>query len=227
MPKIYRLSRTGLRLFYKVRHHRGHGIHSPFVFSLITKVIEEKRPYYLYKDIQNILDDSPEITKKVTKYNLLNFRIVNYFNAKNIIELGSGYGLNTLFLTAPLSSSKCIVVEKSARKKIIAENLYKKWNRNIIVHENLVSDIKEKQDCIYINLNYYEASYEEFISQLLPLVSENSFIIIKGIRTKKHHQTLWRKLKILKEVTVLLDLYNMGILFFNTKYHKRNYRISF
>ncbi len=227
MPKIYRLSRTGLRLFYKVRHHRGHGIHSPFVFGLITKVIEEKRPYYLYQDIQNILDDSPEITKKVTKYSLLNFRIINYFNAKNIIELGSGYGLNTLFLTAPLSGSKCIVVEKSARRKIIAENLYKKWNRNIIVHENLVSDIKEKQDCIYINLNYYEASYEEFISQLLPLVSENSFIIIKGIRTKKHHQTLWRKLKILKEVTVSLDLYNMGILFFNTKYHKRNYRISF
>ena len=82
MPKVYRISRSGVRLYYKTRHHRGHGIHSPFVFSLITKVIEEKKPYYKYKDIASLLAKHPEIKQNPNKYNLLSFRLVSYFNAQ-------------------------------------------------------------------------------------------------------------------------------------------------
>ncbi len=117
MPKVYRISRSGIRLFYKIRHHRGHGIHSPFVFSLITKVIEEKKPYYKYQDIVDFFAKYPDIKVNPNKYNLLSFRLISHFNAEKILELGSGKGLNTLYLSAPSSKTKCICVEQSEQKR--------------------------------------------------------------------------------------------------------------
>lgn len=227
MPKIYRISRSGIRLFYKIRHHRGHGIHSPFVFNLITKVIEEKKPYYKYQDIKKHLTEFAEITEKTDKYNLLSFRLVGYFDAESILELGSGTGLNTLYLTAPSSKVKCICFEQSEQKRGIARKLYKNWDRDISFCEKGLFEAMGKQDCIYLDLTRYNADYEFVEKKLIPLVNEDSFVIVKGIRTNKAHQLLWRKLKLISGVTVSLDLYHMGILFFNPKLHKRNYRISF
>lgn len=227
MPKIYRISRSGIRLFYKIRHHRGHGIHSPFVFSLITKVIEEKKLYYKYLDIADFLTKHPDINVTPNKYNLLSFRLVNYFNAKNILELGSGEGLNTLYLSAPSSKTKCICVELSEQKRSLAEKLYKDWDANISLYKKEDLKITENQDCIYINLVNYDVTYEYIEKDLFPMLNDTSFLVIKGIRTNKAHQLLWRRLKLINKITVSMDLYHIGILFCNPKLHKRNYRISF
>lgn len=226
MPKIYRISRAALRVFYKVRHHRGHGIHSPFVYALITKVIEEKRPYYFYSDLKVILEENKQIHEKVTKYNLLSFRLVNYFNPSTIIEIGSGEGLNALCLTAPSGKIECTVIEASENKSKKAELLFKNRNQKIKQLRSLES-INEIYDCIYLNMNNSTVSSQWIEHNLLKLVGEQSFIIIKGIRTKKRNHLLWNKLKDSDKVTVSLDLYNMGVLFFDPKLYKRNYKISF
>lgn len=39
------------------RHRKGHGVHSPFVFDLITNVVEENNPYYCYDNIESSLQE--------------------------------------------------------------------------------------------------------------------------------------------------------------------------
>lgn len=226
MPKIYRISRSGLRLFYKIRHHRGHGIHSPFVFRLVTRVIEEKNPYYAYGDISNIIHNTPDIYKKPDKYNHLSFRLINYFNAKKILELGSGEGINSLFLSASSIKAECVCVELSADKRQKAKTLYENWDRKIILQNEYIP-LTQKQDCIFINLYNFNTDFKWINEHITPLTDENSFIIIKGIRTKRKSQALWKQLIAMERVTLSLDLYNEGIIFFKPKLHKRNYAISF
>lgn len=225
MPKVYRISKAALRVFYKIRHHRGHGIHSPFIFALITKVIEEKLPYYFYKDLQELLYNK-QIDRKPTKYDLLSFRLVNYFNPTTILEIGSGDGLNTLCLTSPSKKIRCKCFEVSRDKQEKAKQLYEGFNRSIEPITSL-KDIIEIQDCIYLNLNNSSSFFEWIENNVLNLIETRSFIIIKGIRTNKRNHLLWNKLKDSDKVTVSLDLYNLGILFFNPKLYKRNYKISF
>ncbi|SHF64322.1 O-methyltransferase [Dysgonomonas macrotermitis] len=227
MPRIYKLSRTGVRILYKVRHHKGHGIHSPFVFSYITKCIEEKTPYYAYEDIKSYLELFPEISFNESKFERLLFKTVNHFKPKSILELGCGYGINTLYLTVASSQGTCISVGTNQEKEQLAKHIYSKWPRSIKFTNDQFPIVNEVQDCILLNLRDYTANHEQLVKYLFSVTGENSFIIVDGIRTNRKHQMLWKRLINSEEVKVSMDLFHMGLLFFDSKYYKRNYKLSF
>ncbi|MBK5719702.1 class I SAM-dependent methyltransferase [Dysgonomonas sp. Marseille-P4677] len=227
MPRIYKLSKAGLKLLYKIRHHRGHGIHSPFVFNLVTKVIEEKTPYHAYEDISFVLNKSQRHFK-LDKYSRLYFRLANYFEVRQVLEIGSGSGVDTLCLTAPSASINCICVEPSEEKRAQAQKLYNNWDRNIKLYTDKdLPDLSEKVDCILLNLSSYTSFSFDISEYLLNISHEKTFIIVKGIRTNKHHQTLWKSIINIESRTAVLDLFNVGILFFDKQLYKWNYQISF
>ncbi|MFV0417452.1 MAG: class I SAM-dependent methyltransferase [Dysgonomonas sp.] len=228
MPRIYKLSRTGLKLLYKIRHHRGHGIHSPFVFNLVTRVIEEKTHYHAYEDVKFILDSMPAKYYHLNKYNKLYFRLANHFKSEKILEIGSGYGVNSLCLTASSANAECVCVEVSSEIYSKARSLYEKWNRKIILsREKQLPVLSEKQDCIFINLLNYNFFPSDLNQYLVDLSYEKTIIIVEGIRTNKRCQMLWRSIMDIESRTVSLDLFNVGILFFDTKLYRWNYKISF
>lgn len=228
MTRLYKWTKTGTRLLYKIRHHKGHGVHSPFVFNLINNVIEEKRPYYFYKDIKQYLQHSTLTKAKVNKYNLLCFRLVNYFQPNNILELGSSFGINTLCLTAPSKRIRCVCIEKDDRKRVLADKLYANYGRNI-KHLDTLDELRadDKFDCICINLNNYTILTNRDLLNLLERCHDRSFIIVKGIRTTKRQFDLWNFLSKTNKRTAKLDLFNLGILFFNKSLSRWDYQISF
>lgn len=229
MPRIYKISRAGLRLIYKIRHHRGHGIHSPFVFNLINKVIEEKSPYYAYQDIRDYVNLKRDRHMKPRKVGRLLFKLVNYFEAEKILEIGSGEGLNTLYLTAPSSSIVCHSIELNPVKSATAKELYVGWDRKIVVHTEAFSAnlVTEKQDCIYINLKNYKHLNAGELEMISKLVHPKTFIIVEGIRTNKRHRALWNCIKEAAGRTTVLDLFNIGIVFFDAGLYPWEYKISF
>ena len=115
-----------LRYLLKARHRKGFGVHSPFVFHLLNYVIFEKLPFYAYvqiEQVRNILlkdktiveltdfgtgkkneSSVADIARKsleTPKFGQLLFRLVNYFQPKNIIELGTSLGISTMYLAKP------------------------------------------------------------------------------------------------------------------------------
>lgn len=227
MPRIYKLSRAGLRLLYKIRHHKGHGIHSPFVFNLITKVIEDKSSYPAYDDIKSLLGDSSS-QRRFNKYSRLYYRLTDYFEVKQVLELGSGYGIDTLSVTAPSTNTSCTCIELSERKRAEAQKLYSLLDKNIVLYKNLKeASLNGKQDCISIDLNSYNKLSDDIIKYISSLSHEKTFIIVKGIRTNKRHQMLWRDIIRIDSRTAVLDLFNVGIIFFDKRLYRWSYQISF
>ena len=227
MPRIYKLSRTGLKLIYKIRHHRGHGVHSPFVFNLINKVIEEKMSYYAYSDIAAYLNSFPDIAYKSKKFNRLSFRLVNYFNTKTIMEIGSGRGFNTLYLTIPSSKIECICIEPDPAKRIIAQKLYNDFGRKIELYDDIPLNINRKIDCLFINLKEDGHIFDKNINYLLNLLHEKSFIVVEGIRLNKNYKKVWERVAAIEGRTAVLDLFNVGMVFFDKKLYRWSYKISY
>lgn len=157
LPKVNTL-RKGSLLYRGIRYRKGFGVHSPFVFNLITKVIEEKCSYYSFYDIEllrkQLLFREGEITypdrqnkgKRKTrsiseivkresirpKHGALLFRLTNYFKSKNILQIGTTMGLSTLYLTSYATGLRCIALENVPEFATIARQAFAKEGRNPI-----------------------------------------------------------------------------------------------
>lgn len=123
-------------------HGRGHGIHSPFVFDLVTKVFRNKIDPSVVLKIENIrkknLSGSRIITvkdlgagsakmknssRKVSdivryssvprKYGILLYNMAGRFGKPEIIELGTSAGISTMYLAAACPGSLVYTVEGS------------------------------------------------------------------------------------------------------------------
>ena len=145
-------------MYRSIRYRKGFGVHSPFVFNLITKVIEEKCSYYSFYDIEllrkQLLFKEGEITypdrqnkgKRKTrsiseivkresirpKHGALLFRLANYFKSKNILQIGTTMGLSTLYLTSYATGLRCIALENVPEFATIARQAFAKEGRNPI-----------------------------------------------------------------------------------------------
>ncbi len=116
-------------LSYKAtaKYKKGYGIHSPFLFNLITTVFNDKREYNDYIQIEQrisqmkashdqinkldlgkgskrqksnhvLISDLVKHSSVSKKYGRLLFRLARHINPKNTIELGTSLGVSTCYL---------------------------------------------------------------------------------------------------------------------------------
>ncbi|SFA71907.1 Methyltransferase domain-containing protein [Flavobacterium swingsii] len=146
-----------------------HGVHSPFVFDLVTKCFYDKssKPeYLLLKEYRNSLlknKNTIEVTdfgagSRVFKSNTrqiskiaktagitskraeLLFRIVNYFQPNSILEIGTSLGLATSALSLGNLKAKITTLEGCPETASIAKNQLQKINCNNV--ESVVTEFE-------------------------------------------------------------------------------------
>ncbi len=259
-PKVNTLKKSIL-LYRGIRYRKGHGVHSPFAFNLITKVIEEKCSYYSFQDIELLRKQllysedpvsypdrrNPEKMRKSTIGNLVKreainrkrgellFKLTNYFQSKRMIQLGPTMGISTLYMTAYASDIRCIAIESVPEFAAVACQVFSKTACNPIdlrigsYQQLLPRALNElgKVDFIFFNALHEQEYNLELFKNCLPYVHDETLFVFNGIRMNKESRDYWKKICAHPQVTVSVDLYAMGLVFFNRKLHKRNYIVYF
>lgn len=260
IPKANTLRKSVL-LYRGIRYRKGYGVHSPFVFNLITKVIEERCSYYSFYDIElirkqlhfrdNIITYPDRQQKGVLrsrtvgeivereaikpKHGALLFRLTNYFKSKNILQLGPSMGLSTLYLTSYATGLKCIALENIPEFASIAQIVFDKATRNPIdlrtgsykeLLPQALKDIKHL-DFVFFNTLYEQQNNIWLFNECVKQVHNETIFVFEGIKASCKMREFWKEVCSHPEVTVTVDLYSMGIVFFNKKLHKRDYIVYF
>ncbi|HEV8507896.1 MAG TPA: class I SAM-dependent methyltransferase [Chitinophagaceae bacterium] len=132
----------------------GRGIHSPFVFDFITKVLNDKKKYEDYNKVESLRKRSlkertiltiedhgagsssasskersvSSIAKhavKSKKYGQLLYRMAKYYQADSIIELGTSLGITTSYLSFASPKGKVFTLEGSNEVANVARQNFK------------------------------------------------------------------------------------------------------
>jgi hypothetical protein len=235
--------RKSVLLYRRILRRKGHGVHSPFVYNLITKVIEERCPYYRFSDIESlrrrliVQKEARSVMVREAirpKHGALLFRLTNYFRSKNILQIGASAGLSTLYLTSYAQDVRCMTLEKTSERASIARWVYEKAARTPI---NLqVGDYQKLlpstlQDMGRVDFVFFNTRTESSNASLFGLCAgyahKDTVFVFEGIKANRSMRNLWKTVCAHPDVTVTVDLYSMGIAFFNKKLHKRNYTVYF
>ena len=54
MYSKFQLAKKYLRYYFTASNGKGHGIHSPFVFDFVKNILNDKRHFYAYSQIENL-----------------------------------------------------------------------------------------------------------------------------------------------------------------------------
>ena len=184
---------------------KGHGIHSPFAFEVITNVLNSPYTYYAFTDIPEQYPFLPGQTKSVVRFNRISFMLVNYFKTRYVLEINPGNGINTDFITSPSSQIK--------------------YNSSDF---KIGSTVHGLYDAIFINLHEEyltgDTNIETLITSLIKLCHEKSFLVINPINSKLSKQ-FWETIVKDKRISVTFDMKYTGVAFLRSSYSKQHYYI--
>jgi len=235
-----------IKLYRKLRYRKGHGVHSPFIYNLITKVIEEKTPYYVFEDIENFRKELSSCENPIgnmtvqetqpKNYGALLFRLVNFFKCSNILQIGSSTGLMSLYLALPLRKScNCYALEEKPGLldpiKTFAES--KSLTNLHWIEGDYASNLNRLKpeissfDFIFINTMGNPEKTREALNLTESFIYSGTVMVIDNIRNSKAMKILWKEIKNLKDVRLTIDLLSLGLVFFDTKLHKQHYKNYF
>ncbi|TAH43222.1 MAG: SAM-dependent methyltransferase [Bacteroidetes bacterium] len=261
MDMLHSVSRY---LRYRLLGLSPHGIHSPFVFDLLNKVILDETPYYFYEDIEALrsrllLDNrtisvtdfgtggSAKSTRKLKVSGIAkNFlqrkknaqlisRLVTHFKPKSLLELGTSLGLTSAYMALPNRQTQVITVEGCSETAAIARHNFELLgikNIELICGEfnqglPLALDKTGHLDFVYFDGNHKKEATLKYFESCLKQHSESSVFIFDDIHWSREMSDAWTQIKNNPEVTLSLDLFQLGIVFFRKGIPKQHFILKF
>ena len=246
-----------------------HGVHSPFVFDLVTKCFYDNTKYPEYETLKSyrksLLENKNTIevtdfgagsrvfksntreiakiaqTAGITPKNAeLLFRIVHYFQPKSILEIGTSLGLATSALSLGNKNVKIITLEgcpntqKQAQVQLQSRSFGTNSNfQNIeFVNTEFSTYFKTQHlspithHLIYFDGNHSKKATLDYFESLLPTISNDSVWIFDDIHWSADMEEAWEIIKNHPKVSVTIDTFQWGIVFFRAEQEKEHFIIN-
>ena len=172
---------------------------------------------------------------KPEKYGQLLYRIANFSQCESVLELGTSLGITTSYLASANPKTVCNTMEGCPETARIARSVFDALqlkNINIVVgniDEKLPSVLEgmDKIDLLFIDANHCSAAVLNYLEQCLSKMHKESILIVDDIYWSKDMQSAWEAIKKHEKVCSTIDLFQLGVVFFNTDLHKKNYKMRF
>ncbi|GEO06889.1 O-methyltransferase [Adhaeribacter aerolatus] len=257
------LLRLGFKFFvYRLQSFRLHGVHSPFVFDLYQHVIQHDGYYGAYKPIEKLrkelkqnhnkieitdlgagskinptylrpISELAKISAKPPKYAQLLFRLVNYFQPNQVLELGTSLGLTTAYLASARPKGTVYTFEgcpKIAQQAQVNFRKLKLSNINLItgnIDQTLPAFLQDtgKVDFVYFDGNHRYEPTLRYFQLCLEKHTENTVFVFDDIYWSAEMEKAWKEICSHPAVTLSIDLFQLGLIFFRKAQPKQHFTL--
>ena len=168
---------------------KGHGTHSPFVYSFIKEVLNKQIPADKFDLIEQyrkqLLQDNEmvnvwdrgagsrqsvdnmrsvkqiaKVALKPKKYSLLLHKIIAHYKPDEILEMGTSLGITTCYLAAANKHAKVVTMEGAPSVALIAKKTFSTLG--------------------YTNVNIMEGDFDETLPAYLKSVDQLGIVYVDG-----------------------------------------------
>ncbi len=244
------IRQIGSFLGHLIKARTEHGVHSPFVYDLMSKVLRpsDNRPELepieqLRKDLMKskqairvndlgagsrVFDLPVRRVADIAQTSLMSrknantlFRLARYFQPTHVLELGTSFGISTLYLAKGAETGTVTTIEGCPQTHGIALGHFERMHQSNIVP--LLGSFRtrlgealgtmERLDLAFIDGHHVKDPTLEYFEQCLAKSHNDSVIVLDDIHWSDGMEEAWEDIKRHPRVTVTVDLYDMGIVF--------------
>ena len=158
------------------------------------------------------------------------FRLANYLKPNSLLELGTSLGLGTQPLALGASESRITTVEGCPNTAAKALKAFKSFGlENIEIKtlsfESYLEENSAVFDLVYIDGNHAKTPLLAYFNQLKSHTNNDSCIIIDDLYWSPEMKEAWNEIVEDTDVTVSIDLFKMGLVFFRKEQKKQHFQI--
>lgn len=237
-----------------------HGVHSPFVFDLVTKCFYDKTNYEDYKSLFNYKKQLLKNKSKITVTDLgagstvtknenrlvceiaknagttfkrakLLYRLTSYFKPNTVLELGTSLGISTNAMSLANPKANITTIEGCPNISEFSKTNFEKHQlKNITIitgdfNDGIEKLTSNKYDLIFLDGNHQKEATLHYFESLLKTAHNNSVFIFDDIYWSAGMTEAWELIKKHPKVTVTIDTFYWGFVFFRKEQAKEHFTI--
>lgn len=220
----------GSYLKYLLQRKSKYKVHSPFVYELMTKVLYDKGPnrdYDTMMRISRLLDGKRYATRRRRKEGRLLYRLVNFLEPEAVVSFGTLSALNTTALALGNLQTKVYLDHSSS--------FLETMNSMGVVNVNLLRRDKPEQeqlerlslDFVFFGLNDFGEDTWNKLEEAYAQANEETVLIFEGIHHSHRTEAAWAAIKADDDVTLSIDVYSLGLVFFREGMEKQDFVLKY
>ena len=173
---------------------------------------------------------------KPPRLSQLLFRLVNHFRPATVLELGTSLGLTTAYLALADSRSQVITFEGCPNTAAVARQTFASVGiKNArLVEGNLdqtlpatLAGLAQPLDFVFFDGNHRYEPTLRYFEACLANAHENSVFVLDDIHWSAEMERAWEAIKAHPSVTVTIDLFYVGLVFFRKKQRREDFWLRY
>ena len=167
------------------------------------------------------------------KYGQLLSRLVHFTQPTTILELGTSLGIGSLYLNMARPSAQLVTLEGCQACADIAQNALLTQgcaNARVVVgnfDQTLQPTLNkiEQLDFVWFDGNHRKEPTLQYFEQCLAKAGNNTVFVFDDIHWSAEMSSAWATIIRHPQITVSMDLFQLGIVFFRTECQKQHFKV--
>lgn len=163
------------------------------------------------------------------------FRMARHFQPHVMLELGTSLGMSTSYLAMGNPEGKIITIEGCQEIADMARKNFDYLGLSNISQVtgsfgDVLPDVLQglgKVDLVFIDGNHREKASLDYFHQCLQHIGDDSVLILDDIHWSAAMEKAWKVIQDHPSVTVTIDLFRMGLVFFRQGLSKEDFILHF
>ena len=220
----------GSYIKYLLQSKSKFSIHSPFVYEFMTKVVNDSgsnRDYDTLWRISRLLDGKSYPNRRRRKQGRLLYRLVRYLEPETVLTFGRLSALNTSALA--LGNLQTKVYLEQSPDFLETLNSMGVVNVNMIRHNGEEEEQYERLNTgfVYYGLDDFGDGSWNNLEDGFAEVDEDVVLVFEGIHHSRHTEAAWEAIKASEDVSISMDLYCIGLVFFRDGIEKQDFVLKY
>ncbi|MBE7177211.1 MAG: class I SAM-dependent methyltransferase [Mucilaginibacter polytrichastri] len=170
---------------------------------------------------------------KPPKMAQLLYRLARFHQPENLVELGTCLGTTTVYLRQAAPEARIYTLEGCPNTASVAQkNIGEKGTVELITgnfDDTLPPMIarEQKLDFVFIDGNHRYEPTLRYFSWILPKLHESSLVIFDDIYWSAEMKRAWANIKAHPDVTLTIDLFWIGLVYFRKGREKEHFTVRY
>jgi predicted O-methyltransferase YrrM len=160
------------------------------------------------------------------------YRLVRHFAPGTMLELGTSLGITTLYQQSAAPDAKFITIEGCPQTSALAAKVFKQQHTKIELRTGTFENellpalqTLKSVDYVYFDGNHRKQPTLDYFNTCLPFAHENTVFVFDDIHWSAEMEEAWKVIQADKNVTVTIDVFDFGVVFFRKGQMKEDFVI--